>query len=200
MTSTGLVPGTGTLNLHWVAEWGNGRSSSLDPQAQPVQNFLSDRNHKSFNFAAYIKPQWLEGLQVGGNFYRDRLFPDGVTPVSQTIGSVYAVYNNSHWELLNEGVLLRNASGFDHRAYNTPLMYSQISRRFGEYRPYFRYQYINASGGDPINVFHGRYQGPSVGVRYDVTAYTALKFQYNRLYQTGTAALNGFNGQVAFTF
>ena len=44
VTTTGLVPHTGALELHWIAEVGNGRSS--DPNGQPFQNFLSDKNHK----------------------------------------------------------------------------------------------------------------------------------------------------------
>ena len=106
ITTTGLVPHSGKLELHWVAEFGNGRSS--DPTGQPVQNFLSDKNHKDFNLAAYIKPEWLPGLQIGGSFYRDRLIPTGISHVDENIGSVYAVYINSNWEFLNEAVLIHN--------------------------------------------------------------------------------------------
>ncbi|MGA2712162.1 MAG: hypothetical protein ABSG41_03570 [Bryobacteraceae bacterium] len=200
LTSTGLVPGTGRLGLHWVAEMGNGRSSSN--AGQPVQNFLSDRNHKAANFAVYIKPEWVEGLQVGGSFYSDKLFPDGVTPVGQHISSFYAVYFRSAWEFLNEGVLLSNHSGFDQRTYHTPMMYTQLSHRFGSYIPYFRFQYVNAPVGDPINVFAGRYEGPSVGVRYNFAHYAALKLQYNRVYGllTSPVPANGLDANVSFTF
>ena len=201
VTTTGLVPHTGKLNLHWVAEAGNGRTSSLSPDTQPVQNFLSDRNHKSVNFAAYIKPQWLEGMQIGGNLYRDHLYPDGVSGVRQTASGLYAVFINSSWEFLNEGVLLRHESDMDHRAYNSPLFYTQVSKRFGEYRPYLRYQYVNAVEGDPLNAWHGRYTGPSVGVRYNISEYAAFKIQYNQLFHAGGAkSLHGLDTQLAFTF
>ncbi len=198
LTATGLVPGTEKLGLHWIAEVGNGRTS--DRNAYTVQNFVADKNRKSFNVAAYVRPEGVPGLQVGGSIYRDRLYPDTVTPVNQTVASAYAVYGNSTWEFLNEGVLLRNASGFNHRVYNTPMMYSQVSRRFGAYRPYLRYQYVNAIAGDPVNVYRGKYAGPSFGIRYDLSDYAALKFQYNRINQTGIAALNGLETQLAFTF
>jgi hypothetical protein len=106
VTTTGLVPGTGSTGLHWIAEIGNGRSSSN--QGKPVQDFQSDRNAKSTNVAAFIKPAWLEGLQTGANWYHDRLYPDGVTRVNQNIAGVYAVYITPDWELMNEVVLLRN--------------------------------------------------------------------------------------------
>jgi hypothetical protein len=159
-TATGIVPKTGKLNLHWVAEGGNGRSS--DPAACPVQNFLSDRNHKAFNAALYVVPEWVPGLQVGGSFYVDKLYPPGAASVTQNISSAYAVFNNSNWEFLNEAVLLTNTVQ-NGPTYHTPLMYTQVSRAFGRYRPYFRYQYVNVPMNDPVNIFTGRYQGPVAG-------------------------------------
>jgi hypothetical protein len=198
VTATGLVPGTGNLGLHWVAEFSNGRSS--DPAGQPVQNFLSDKNHKAFNLAAYIKPQWLNGLQIGGSFYRDRLVPALVPHVNQNIGSFYAVYNNGTWELLNEAVLISNKQDGATKSFNSPLLYTQISRKFGVYRPYFRFQYMNIPNNDPINIFTGRYDGPSAGLRMDFTEFAALKVQYNRIFLRDAPALNGVDMQVAFTF
>jgi hypothetical protein len=78
-------------------------------------------------------------------------------------------------------------------------MYTQLSRRFGSVRPYVRFQNVRSPIGDPVNAFIGRYEGPSVGVRYDITTYAALKAQYNRLYQDGPTT-NGLDIQVAFTF
>jgi hypothetical protein len=198
VTATGLTPGTGSLELHWIAEVGIGRSS--DPNAQPVQNFLSDKNHKDFNLAAYIKPHWLSGLQVGGSFYHDVMVPAGIPHVNQNIGSAYAVFFNSSWEFLNEAVLISNRLDGASVRTNTPLMYSQIARKFGKYRPYFRYQYVNGAANDPVNVFTGRYEGPSEGVRMDYTDYVALKVQYNRLYQRNLPAANGVDMQVAYAF
>jgi hypothetical protein len=198
ITTTGLVPHSGKLELHWVAEVGNGRSS--DPTGQPVQNFLSDKNHKDFNLAAYIKPEWLPGLQIGGSFYRDRLIPAGIPHVDENIGSVYAVYINSSWEFLNEAVLIHNKIDGLPNTFNSPLAYTQVSRKFGSYRPYFRFQYLNVPANDPVNIYTGRYDGPSVGLRMDFTEYAALKVQYNRLYQRAVDPGNGVDLQVAFTF
>jgi hypothetical protein len=57
----------------------------------------------SYNFAAYVRPQWVPGLEFGGNYYRGVLLPPGLSKINQSIGSVYAVYNSSRWEFLNEG-------------------------------------------------------------------------------------------------
>ncbi len=199
VTASGLVPRTGKLGLHWVAEVGNGRSSS--PLVGPVQNFLSDRNRKAVNFAVYAKPDWVPGLEVGASYYRDRLVPPDLPHVNQSIASVHVVYVTPAWELLNEGVFLRHRPDGSERIFNTPGFYTQISRRvLGKYRPYFRYQYINVPSGDPVNAAVGRQNGPSVGLRIDLADYVALKFQYNHLAQHGVRPLNGLDGQVSFTF
>jgi len=198
LTATGLVPGASQLGLHWIAEVGNGRSSS--PDGQPVQNFVSDRNRKSVNFAAYIQPAAVPGLQVGGSFYDDRLAAVGNQPrTTQHISSAYAVFTDAKWEFLNEAVLLSNIlpSG---RSYNSPLAYTQFSRKFGIYRPYIRYQYVNVPENDPVNIYTGRYNGPSIGLRVDVTDYAAFKIQYNRFDQRNQPALNGLNAQISFAF
>jgi hypothetical protein len=197
VTTTGLVPGTGSLDLHWIAEVGNGRNSSKE--GQPVQNFQSDRNDMSTNVAAYIKPKWLDGLQTGANWYHDRLYPDGVTRVNQNITGLYAVYITPDWEFMNEVVLLRNEIDANGQSFDSKLMYSQLSRRFGSVRPYVRFQNVRSPVGDPVNAFIGKYEGPSVGVRYNITTYAALKAQCNRLYQNGPTT-NGLDIQVAFTF
>ncbi len=195
---TGEVPGTEKLGLHWVAEVGNGRTSG--PSTAPVQNFLSDRNYKAVNLAAYIRPDGIPGLQLGGSFYHDRLAPAGLPRVNQNIGSVYAAYVTPDWEFLNEAVLLSNHVQGVRDAYGSPMAYTQISRKFGIYRPYFRYQYVNDNQKDPVNILTGRYYGPSVGLRIDFTQFATFKLQYNRLFQSNQLTGNGLNSQIAFTF
>ncbi len=197
-TVTGLVPGTDKLGLHWIAEVGNGRPSDKNAPGA-VQNFYSDRNAKAFNVAAYINPEAMPSLQVGGSLYKDRLLPPGLTGVDQTISSVYAVYINPTWEFMNEGVLLTNhmESG---RTFNTPLAYTQLSRKFGVVRPYVRYQFVNSPMGDPVNVYNGLYMGPSLGMRWEAAEFAAFKLQYNLLEQRNQQFSNGLDAQIAFTF
>jgi hypothetical protein len=198
ISATGLVPGSGRLEMHWIAELSNGRSS--DANLQSVQNFLSDKDHKAFNVAGFVKPEWAPGLQLGGSYYNDRMVPPGRPDVEQSIGSFYVVYMNSGWESLNEIVLLQNHADGTAKAFHSPLGYAQLSRKFGKFRPYYRFQYVNIAGNDPINIFTGRYESHSGGVRMDFTDYVALKVQYNRLYQRVAAPENGVDLQMAFTF
>ena len=198
----GLVPATGKWNLHWTAEIGNGESTVFlsNPDANPVQNFVSDKNHKAFNFAGYIKPDWVRGLQIGGNYYHDIREPVGAPHVDNTITGFYAVYVTPTWEFLNEFQLQRDHAEGSSVTFNTPLGYTQISHKVGKLRPYFRWQEVNVPSGDPLYGFVGRFEGPSPGLRFDFTDFAALKFQYNRLYTRGAAPKNGVDAQVSFTF
>src|SRR5579862_4541826 len=157
---TGEVPRTEKLGLHWNAEVGNGNTST--PAAETsVQNFYSDRNFKATNLAAYVKPQFLPGLQLGGSWYHDGLSPAGLPEVRQNIESAYIVYFNSDWEFLSEAVLLSNHLLGTPRPFRSPMAYTQLARKFGIYRPYFRYQYISDNVKDPVNILKGTYYGPS---------------------------------------
>jgi hypothetical protein len=198
LTLSGAVPHTESLGLHWVAEVGNGLSSNVG--TSEVQNFNSDRNYKATNLAGYIRPQFLPGLQVGGSWYHDGVNPTGLPELKQNIESAYAVYLTSDWEFLNEAVLLSNRLTGASKPIRSPMAYTQMARKFGIYKPYVRYQYVNDSVNDPVNLLQGRYYGPSVGVRIDFTEYAAFKLQFNHLFESNQMAGNGLNAQVAFTF
>jgi hypothetical protein len=198
---TGAVPHTGRLGLHYVAEVGNGLTSNTNNLAiESVQNFVSDRNAKATNVAAYIRPEMVPGLQIGGSWYHDRLYPVGEAGVTQNIESAYVVYLSPNWEFLNEAVMLSNNQDGTVKPFRSPMSYVQAARKFGIYKPYFRYQYVRDHVGDPLNLLEGTYYGPSAGIRIDFAEYAAFKLQYNHLYQSTRMAGNGLNAQVAFTF
>jgi len=202
LTTTGRVPGLSKLNLHWVAEIGNGSAEFGSVNyGDGVQNFASDRNKKDVNLAFYVRPQRFPGLQTGGSYMWGAIVPVATgIQMNQNVASAYVVYVNGKWESLNEAVLLRHQFPNGGRSYNSPMGYTQISRAFGIYRPYFRFQEVNIPNNDPASPFVGRYEGPSVGMRFDFFTYAALKLQYNRVYLRNQPAQNGFETQMAFTF
>jgi hypothetical protein len=205
LSFAGEVPHTEKLGLHWIAEIGNGLSST-PTAAESVQNFYSDRNYKATNLAAYIRPQFLPGVQIGGSWYHDGLNPTQASnplPIPETrqnIESAYIVYFSPNWEFMNEAVLLSNHVTGTPRPFRSPMAYTQLARTFGIYKPYIRYQYVDDSMKDPINLLKGTYYGPSIGVRVDFTTYAAFKLQFNHLFQSSQMAGNGLNAQVGFTF
>src|SRR6201993_5187160 len=73
VSATGLIP-SGPLQLHYVAEVGNGRASSSS-FAEAVQNVVDENNGKAVNFALYAQPEAVRGLQIGFSAYHDHLTP-----------------------------------------------------------------------------------------------------------------------------
>ena len=199
VSASGLLP-SGRLGLHYVAEIGNGRRSRLPLTEEPVQNKVDENNHKAFNVALFARPQAVSGLQVGFSFYRDLLTPAGAPKIGETILAAHAVLARSNYEWLNEAVLIRHAPQGLGAIFNTPGFYTQISRRFGPYQPYFRYQYINVGQREPVFPEVGLRQGPSVGLRYDASDSVALKLQYDYTARRGQPGVNGLALQVGFTF
>jgi len=175
LEASGQIP-SGKLGLNYVAQVGNGRSR--DPLVEPVQNYVDDNSRKAVNFALFARPDSIPGLQAGFSAYHDVLSTITSPRIDETIMDAYAVMIRSKFEWLNEALMIRHAPSGQH-VFDTPAFYSQISERFGKYRPYLRYQYINASSQEPVLPQVGLRTGPSVGIRFDPTASVALKLQYD---------------------
>lgn len=197
ISAYGKVP-SGKLGLNYVVEVGNGRTSH-DPKAEYVQNVLDENNRKSVNVALFARPEFLEGVEIGGSVLKDRLYPDSNSRMGQTISNAYIAYDRNGIEFLNEAILVSNrltGTGTIH----TPAFYSQVSKRYHALRPFARYEYMNVNHNDPIFGSIGRRSGPLFGVRWSVGEFSALKLQYDRTYQTGLGTTNGVTGQVSFAF
>ncbi|HEX8684912.1 MAG TPA: hypothetical protein VF654_00385, partial [Pyrinomonadaceae bacterium] len=195
---SGRIP-SAPFGLRYVAELGNGRSVNA-PSNRSVATAVDENNGKAFNLALLARPPRLPGFQAGFSVYRDRRTPEGAPRVGETIMAAHLVRRTSRSELLNEGVLIRHATGA--RVFYTPGFYTQFARRFGDARPYFRYQYVNAPDGDPVfrPLEVGRRHGPSLGLRYDVSEFAAFKMQFDRTLRRRTDAHDELTLQFAFTF
>jgi hypothetical protein len=198
VSASGLIP-SGRLWLHYVAEVGNGRSSASS-LSEAVQNVVDENNGKSVNVALFARPQAIRGLQLGFSLYRDHLYPVGSPGIGQTIFSTHAVFVRPNFEWLNEALVIRHAPQGSSHVYDTPGFYTQISKAFGPYRPYFRYQYVNGSDSEPVFPQVGLQQGPSVGLRFDASESVALKLQYDHTSYRHQAATDGLALQLGFTF
>src|ERR1700722_18885181 len=206
---TGKIP-SGKLGLNYVVEAGNGRDWVAT--REPAQNNQDRNNSKAINGGLFMRPEKFSGLQLGFSVRHDNLTLPG-PPVGETIVTAHAVFINSNWEILNEGVFVRHSEANIEVA-DTSAFYTQFSRRFHAFRPYFRYQYFNAPTDDPVYVngspnayapldvttFIGRLNGPSLGLRWDFTEHSAFKIQYDRFSLRGLDSENGLTSQLAFTF
>jgi hypothetical protein len=161
---------------------------------------VDENNGKSVNLAFFVKPEAIRGLQAGFSYYHDGLKPAGLPDINETILAAHAVVVRPNFEWLNEALLIRHALKGTSSVFNTPGFYTQFSKRFGSYRPYFRYQYVNEANAEPVFPQVGRRQGPSVGLRFDPSESVAIKLQYDYTTQRNLPATNGLNLQFGFTF
>jgi hypothetical protein len=207
----GKIP-SGKLGLHYFMEVGNGRA--WGPTAQPSQNNQDGNNSKSINGGLFVQPDKVPGLDLGFSLrYESDLTLPGPPRVNETIATAHVVFVNGKYEILNEGVLVRHVEPSG-PVFQTSAFYTQFSRAFKAWRPYFRYQYFNAHDDDPVFIYAspsnyappyatssiGRINGPAFGIRYDFCDYAALKFQYDRISLRGLDAQNGLTTQIAFSF
>jgi len=198
----GQLP-SGQLGLNYVFEVTNGRHYGLN--VEPVQNSNDENNSKAVNFGMFSKPEKIPGLVVGFSVRHDYLSDVLNQRVSEIIPVIYGVFTNSKYEWLNEAMYVTHTLPGG-AVFHTTGFYSQFSRKFGHYRPYFRYDYVNAPANDPIygNPLEipvvGRINGPTAGLRWDFTRYTAFKLQYVRESVRGETSTNGGNAQLDFTF
>lgn len=199
VSATGLIP-SGTLGLHYVAEMGNGRGTRTALGDNPVQNVTDENNGKSVNFAVYAQPLAIEGLQTGASLYHENLTPLGIPSVGEIIVSGYVIYERPAFEFLNEVVMLRHTLPVGIPDTHSVGFYSQISRKWNNYRPYFRYEYVNVPSRDPLFPDVGLLAGPSVGLRYDLSDFVALKFQYDRRQRREQPSFDAFGLQLSYAF
>jgi hypothetical protein len=120
--------------------------------------------------------------------------------VTENILAAHVLYQNSRFEFLNEGVLLRHTTEGSFIVADTPAFYSQVSRSFGDYRPYFRYEYVNVPVRDSLYSDVGLLHGPKVGLRYELNEFAAFKIEYGRTMRRGLGPINSLGTQLAFEF
>jgi hypothetical protein len=148
----------------------------------------------------FARPEAVPGLQAGLSFYRDILAPLNQPKVGESILAGHVILERSKYEWLNEALLDRHTIQGTSLSFNTPGFYSQISKQFGSYRPYFRYQYVNAPNNEPIFPDVQLREGPSAGLRFDASESVALKFQYDYTFLRNQPGVNELELQLGFTF
>lgn len=199
VTVSGAIP-SGRAGLHYVAEIGNGREYT--PGKVAVQSLSDNNDFKAVNVALFARPDWLPGLQAGVSVYYDRLTASLLPTVNQTIAAAHVVYVSPAFEWLNEALLVRDSSSLG--TFQTHAVYTQVAKRFGKFRPYARYQFLDANERDPIMQFAGTtgtHQSVSLGTRYDFSELAAFKVQWDHaLGSDDGGARNELTLQLSFTY
>jgi hypothetical protein len=198
---TGAIP-LEKLGLNYIAEYGS--SDTVRPDIDGSGLLNDENNSNQVNLGLFLRPDAVPGLQIGGSYYHDKIsnFIQGPSlRYGQSIVNGYVVYVAHGIEFLNEGFLIRDAAlHFSDVVFNTPAFYSQFSKQIVHIRPFFRYQYVNASSNNSIYDDIGLRLGPSFGARYDLNDSMAFTAQLDHTVRRGEPDLNGLQLQWAFTF
>lgn len=188
------------LNLHYASGVGNGRSSVINRDG----DFGDNNNFKAWLVNAYATPDKVYGLQVGASLYRDKIDPVIGIPSREWIESAHIVWNKENPEFIAEfSNISHTAVGTGHVS-NSQAWYAQVAYRLTgnlrAWKPYYRYEYIHIPRGDTIFAAVPELSGSTVGVRYDISTFAALKFEYRNQQRLNIPRINGLFSQVSFTF
>lgn len=190
----GQVPRTGSA-VHYLAEVGNGRRwTELDDE-----EFRDQNSAKSTNIGLSVRPERWRGAEVGGSFYRDDISaPD--RSIAHRIAAAYAVYRTPSLELMTEWLRLSHRPDGAGREYVNHGGYVQVSRAFGDVRPYYRYDRLDIRTDTPLIGSVGSSQTHLLGLRFDPVERVGLKAQYERVSEKDHGASNGVRVQLVFMF
>ena len=90
------------------------------------------------------------------------------------------------------------------RSIHSQAWYIQVGYRLPAsaklWKPYYRFEYIHIPRTDPILGAVPSLAGSVAGVRYDISNFAAIKFEYRNQRRPGQARVNGAFIQTSFTF
>jgi len=205
LLAEGNVP-SGGLGLGYSVGLGNGRSSVFSRAGDSSDA----NNNRAWVATVFSRPARFYGFQFGGSIYRDKLTPLPGQNFSEAIESAHLVWTKEHPEVLSEFFNVHHHDLQTSRTFNSQAFYVQLGYRLRfqgkKWKPYYRFEYIHRPANEPVWDFTGvpvvsDLVGSTLGLRYDITNYAALKGEYrNDRVGTDEPRINGVFLQTAFTF
>jgi len=197
--------GAGGLNFNYNVGVGNGRGSVISRGGDAGDI----NNSRAYLVNLFVKPDKLYGLQIGGSAYHDKVTAG--TPVRnfrELITSAHVVWSRETPEIIAEFANVRheNLTVSSPRS-NSQAYYIQAGYRLPmlqkKWKPYYRWEYIHIPRSDALFQSQGipNLAGSNVGVRYDISSFAALKFEYrNQRRAPDQPRINSGFVQTSFTF
>jgi len=192
-----------SLDLNYAFAVSNGRGINTTQR----QMFGDINAKKALSLQLEVKPHIIEGLRLGPSVYYDVIPEDkpNRNEMREIIGGGHIVYTGHNIELLTEAFEINHdeSSG---STFNTFGGYAQCAYIINQFKPYYRYDYINYNNDDP---FYNKSSSAkfdfldtkehTVGLRYDLSHFNALKFEYSHG-TFGGKDVNIIGLQTAFSF
>jgi hypothetical protein len=198
-----LVEGTtpaGGMNLTYNFGLGNGRGAVISRGG----DFGDVNNNRAWLVNAFVRPDSIYGLQVGASVYHDKVNPIGLPAVDEWIQSAHIVWDKETPEFIAEFANVSHQPAGGGVSSNSQAWYAQVAYRLSpfehKFKPYYRYEYIHIPNSDAM--FHAvpSLSGSTAGIRFDVSPFSALKFEYRHFRRPNLPIVDAFVGQTSFTF
>jgi hypothetical protein len=199
----GLVEGStpaGGLNVNYNLGVGNGRSSVLNRGGD-----AGDVNtHRAWLANLFVRPDRFYPLQVGASVYRDRIDTGIARPTWEWIRSAHVAWTKESPEFIAEIASVNHTPVGSQQGANSYAGYAQLAFRvpFGDrrWKPYYRYEKIDIPRADRLFAAVPELSGSTVGVRYDLSTFSALKLEYRNVKRPTLPRINAVLMQTSFTF
>jgi hypothetical protein len=200
----GLVEGSlpaGGLNVNYQAGIGNGRGNVISRAGDAGDN----NARPAWVVNLFAKPDALFGLQVGGSLYLDRVAAASGAEFDERITAAHVVWQREDPEVIAEIAQVRHEQVNAALSASSLAYYLQTAYRlpwFGRtWKPYYRFEHLDIEAADPVFAGVPRLDGSTIGVRFDISMYAAIKAEarVRRRAEDRPRANGGFL-QIAFTF
>jgi len=190
------------LDVQYTAGVFNGRG----PTPLAIQTAGDANEQKALSAQLELLPTRIHGLRLGFSVYRDAFPPDPDRPerhgeMDERILAGHLVYRSGPLELLGERVWQRHTESETGRRFDSGGGYAQLAYRLGRFKPYARFDSVDVDETDPV--FDGSQfdvDRAILGVRWDPSAWLALKLEYRSSREAGRARTDEALAQAAFTF
>ena len=195
--SEGSLPANG-LNLTYNIGLGNGRGATL----QRAGDSGDLNNHRAWLATVFARPDKVYALQVGASVYRDEVGDRFGQRTSEWMQGVHLVWHREDPELIAEFANASHRTVGTSEAVNSQAWYVQTAYRIPEtkWKPYYRFEYQHIPKADLVFQSVPSLAGSVAGLRWDISAFAAFKFEYRNFRRSGTERTQSGFIQTSFTF
>lgn len=188
------------MGLSYMAGVGNGRHANVS-QAGDAGDI---NGNDAWMFQVNSSPDRFFGLQTGIGYYSDRVSPDDRADIYEDTVSAYVAWKKESPEIIVEFLhsehefVADSSMNGDVDAWYAQFAY-RLKGKATQWKPYARLEKTDVDDSDPLLGDQGLdYEGAILGVRWDFSAYGALKAEYRNEDFNNTGKENNFRLQVSF--
>ena len=196
----GVFP-SGGWNINYQAGIGNGRGNVISRAGDAGDN----NDYPAWLLNLSTKPDRAFGLQVGGSLYVDRVTVAGRPDFDERITAAHAVWQREDPEIIAEVAHVHHQQVGGAQSTSDLAYYLQGAYRLPGaarlWKPYYRFEHIDIDANDTVFAGVPNLDGSTLGVRYDISTYAAIKSELRVRKRTADQPrTNGWFLQIAFTF